>query len=180
MLCQQGGTWAVRPFRQHWEGLTRGYDCRLLGELLYDPAAGRFERFDLLAAETAGAAPSTTPARTIPCRRRWAPPLSSGATPADRTPPHANLRRLLRPPRLGGALNGAGPCGGVGGAQRGLRLSWGAQGGQGRAKLVITGPPNQMSGWSSRNWWLRGSSRLRSKRGPGKTPSPRSSQLASK
>jgi len=93
VLCQQGGTWAVRPFRQHWEGLTRGYDCRLLGELVYRPAAGRFERFDLLAVgdRWGGTEHNARQDDLLPAPMGVAFELA-GAAPADRTPPHANLR----------------------------------------------------------------------------------------
>ena len=102
VLCQQAGAWAVRPFRRHWEGLTRGYDCRLLGEAVYDAAAGRFERFDLLAVgdRWGGTEHNARQEDLQPAPLGIAFELA-GDAPADRTPPHADLRAyfdLTAPP----------------------------------------------------------------------------------
>jgi hypothetical protein len=98
VLCQQAGSWAVRPFRRHWEGLTRGYDCRLLGEMIYDPTTGRFERFDLLARgdRWGGTEHNARQEDLLPAPMGIAFELA-GSTPADRTPPHANLREYFDP-----------------------------------------------------------------------------------
>jgi hypothetical protein len=93
VLCQQAGAWAVRPFRRHWEGLTRGYDCRLMGEAVYDAVAGRFERFDLLALgdRWGGTEHNARQEDLQPAPLGIAFELA-GDSPADRTPPHADLR----------------------------------------------------------------------------------------
>lgn len=92
VLNRQHGTWAIRAFQEKYEGMTRGYHCRLQGELVYDTATRRFARFDLVAVgdrwggtEHNGRYDDLAPA-----------PLGivfqlAGTTPADRTPPHANL-----------------------------------------------------------------------------------------
>ncbi|MGH2350378.1 MAG: hypothetical protein ACRDJN_02035 [Chloroflexota bacterium] len=86
------GTWAVRPFREKVAGRTRGYHCRLRGNLTYDRSREAFTRFDVLAVgDRWGGTEHNV---------RWddlAPaPLGiafelAGTAPRDRTPPHANL-----------------------------------------------------------------------------------------
>jgi hypothetical protein len=92
VLNQQAGTWAIRPFRQKWEGLTRGVDCRLFGELVYDTAAQCFERFDLLAVgeRWGGTEHNNRQEDLLPAPMGMAFEIA-GSLPADRTPPHANL-----------------------------------------------------------------------------------------
>ena len=92
VLNQQEGTWAVRPFRQHWEGLTRGLDCQLFGELVYNTSSGRFERFDLVALgdRWGGTEHNNRQEDQLPAPLGIAFEIA-GAAPADRTPPHANL-----------------------------------------------------------------------------------------
>ena len=92
VLNQQEGTWAVRPFRQKWEGLTRGVDCALRGELVYDTAKERFERFDLLviADRWGGTEHNNRQEDQLPAPLGIAFEIA-GTAPADRTPPHSNL-----------------------------------------------------------------------------------------
>jgi hypothetical protein len=92
VLNQEEGTWAVRPFRQKWEGLTRGYDCALHGELVYDTASERFEQFDLLAVgdRWGGTEHNNRQEDQLPAPMGTVFEIA-GTTPADRTPPHANL-----------------------------------------------------------------------------------------
>jgi len=99
-LSQEAGTWAVRPFRQKWEGLTRGYDCRLLGELVYNTTTERFERFDLLAVgdRWGGTEHNARQDDLLPAPMGVAFELA-GSAPADRTPPHANLWDYFELPR---------------------------------------------------------------------------------
>jgi hypothetical protein len=92
VLNQQAGTWAVRPFRQKWDDLTRGYDCSLHGELSYDVTIERFTRFDLLATgdRWGGTEHNNRQEDQLPAPMGIAFEIA-GTTPADRTPPHANL-----------------------------------------------------------------------------------------
>lgn len=48
--CAAQGTWAVRPFGPRLEGLSRGFEARLLGRATWDPAARRFTAFEAVAA----------------------------------------------------------------------------------------------------------------------------------
>lgn len=100
VLNQQAGTWAVRPFRQKWDDLTRGYDCALHGELIYDAYAQRFTRFDLLAVGDRWGGTEHNNRQ----EDQLASPMGirfelAGDTPADRTPPHANLWDYFELPR---------------------------------------------------------------------------------
>ena len=92
VLNQQAGTWAVRPFCQKWDHLTRGYDCTLYGELIYDRSTERFTQIDLLAT---GDRWGGTEHNNRQEDQLTSPMATSfhlaGTTPADRTPPHANL-----------------------------------------------------------------------------------------
>jgi hypothetical protein len=99
VLSQQAGTWAIRPFRQKWDGLTRGVDCRLLGDLVYDTAAQRFERFDLLVVgeRWGGTEHNNRQEDLLPAPMGIAFEIA-GSAPADRTPPHANLWDYFGPP----------------------------------------------------------------------------------
>jgi hypothetical protein len=92
VLNQQAGTWAVRPFRQKWDHLTRGYDCALYGELTYDTSTERFTQFDLLATgdRWGGTEHNNRQEDQLTAPMGIAFHLA-GAAPADRTPPHANL-----------------------------------------------------------------------------------------
>ena len=92
VLNQQQGTWAVRPFRQKWDNLTRGYDCALHGELIYDTSSGRFTQFELLAIgdRWGGTEHNNRQEDQLSSPMGIAFQLA-GDTPADRTPPHANL-----------------------------------------------------------------------------------------
>jgi hypothetical protein len=103
-LTQQAGTWAIRPFRQKWDDLTRGYDCRVLGELVYDTAAERFDRFDLLAVgdRWGGTEHNARHEDLLPAPMGIAFTLA-GSSPADRTPPHANLWDYFDLPATPGA-----------------------------------------------------------------------------
>lgn len=92
VLNMATGTWAVRPFQEKFPNLTRGYHCRLVGELTYDRSREAFTRFDLLAAGDRWGGSEHN------CR--WddldPAPLGiafelAGAAPGDRTPPHANV-----------------------------------------------------------------------------------------
>ena len=100
VLNQQQGTWAVRPFRQKWDNLTRGYDCALHGELTYDRSTERFTQFDLL---TVGDRWGGTEHNNRQEDQLTSPMgiafLLAGTTPADRTPPHANLWDYFELPR---------------------------------------------------------------------------------
>ena len=89
---QQQGAWAIRPFQEKLEGMSRGYDCRLRGELVYDTAAGRFTRFDLVAAgDRWGGTEHNNRQEDLPASPMGIAFQLAGDTPADRTPPHANL-----------------------------------------------------------------------------------------
>ena len=92
VLNQQAGTWAVRPFRQKWENLTRGYDCALYGELVYDTSAERFTQFDLVASgdRWGGTEHNNRQEDQLAAPMATAFQLA-GDTPADRTPPHAGI-----------------------------------------------------------------------------------------
>ncbi|MBI3970184.1 MAG: hypothetical protein HY332_02745 [Chloroflexi bacterium] len=92
VLNQQEGAWAIRPFRQKWDGLARGYDCRLLGDLVYDTKSQQFERFDLLAVgeRWGGTEHNARQEDLLPAPMGIAFERA-GNTPVDRTPPHANL-----------------------------------------------------------------------------------------
>jgi hypothetical protein len=92
VLNQQAGAWPVRPFRQKWDDLTRGYDCALRGELVYDTSAQRFTRFDLVAAgdRWGGTEHNNRQEDQLPAPMGIRFELAR-STPADRTPPHANL-----------------------------------------------------------------------------------------
>jgi hypothetical protein len=92
VLNRQEGTWAIRPFQEKLEGMTRGYDCRLRGELVYDIAAQRFERFDLVAAgDRWGGTEHNNRQEDLPSSPMGIFFQLAGSAPADRTPPHANL-----------------------------------------------------------------------------------------
>jgi hypothetical protein len=89
----QGGTWAIIPFREKIAGMTRGLHCRLRGELTFDTARGAFERFDLLAVgERWGGTEHNNRQEDLPAAPIGIVFEIAGDTPADRTPPHANLR----------------------------------------------------------------------------------------
>ena len=92
VLNQQAAAWAVRPFRQKWDDLTRGYDCALYGELVYDTSTERFTQFDLLATGDRWGGTEHNNRQ----EDQLAAPMGirfelAGTTPADRTPPHSNL-----------------------------------------------------------------------------------------
>lgn len=92
-LNSQGGTWAIEPFREQREGMTRGYRCRLRGELTFDTRRGAFERFDLLAVgDRWGGTEHNSRQEDLPAAPMGIVFQIAGSTPADRTPPHANLR----------------------------------------------------------------------------------------
>jgi hypothetical protein len=88
----QNGTWAIRPFQEKLEGMSRGYDCRLRGELTYDSAKGAFTRFDLVAVgDRWGGTEHNNRQEDLPASPMGIVLQLAGDTPADRTPPHANL-----------------------------------------------------------------------------------------
>ncbi len=90
--CSQSGTWAIRPFQDRKEGMTRGYDCRLLGQLTYNTESGAFERFDLVAiGERWGGTEHNARFDDLSPAPMAVVFQKAGDTPADRTPPHANL-----------------------------------------------------------------------------------------
>ena len=92
VMNQQQGAWAVRPFRQKWDNLTRGYDCALYGELVYDTSTERFSQFDLLAAgDRWGGTEHNARQEDLLTAPMGISFQLAGTTPADRTPPHANL-----------------------------------------------------------------------------------------
>ncbi|HEU5314753.1 MAG TPA: hypothetical protein VFX49_01490 [Chloroflexota bacterium] len=89
---EQEGSWAIRPFREKIEGMSRGYDCRLRGELTYDTATERFARFDLAAAgDRWGGTEHNNRQEDLPSSPMGIVFQLASDAPADRTPPHANL-----------------------------------------------------------------------------------------
>jgi hypothetical protein len=89
---EQHGTWAIRPFQEKLDGMSRGYDCRLRGHLTFDTAAERFTRFDLVAAgDRWGGTEHNNRQEDLPSSPMGIAFQLTGDTPADRTPPHANL-----------------------------------------------------------------------------------------
>jgi hypothetical protein len=92
VLNSQSGTWAIRPFQEKLEGMTRGYHCRLRGELTYDTEQGEFERFDVVVVgdRWGGTEHNNRQEDLLPSPMGIVFQLA-GTTPADRTPPHANL-----------------------------------------------------------------------------------------
>ena len=92
VLNSQGGTWAIEPFQKKLEGLTRGYHCRLRGELTFDMQRGAFARFDLVAVgDRWGGTEHNSRQDDLPPSPLGIVFQIAGSTPADRTPPHANL-----------------------------------------------------------------------------------------
>ncbi len=92
VLNSQDGTWAIAPFQEKLEGMTRGYHCRVRGELTFDTQRGAFERFDLLAVgERWGGTEHNNRQDDLPPAPMGLAFQLAGSTPADRTPPHANL-----------------------------------------------------------------------------------------
>ncbi len=92
VLNAQGGTWAIRAFQEQREGMTRGYHCRLRGELTFDTVEGAFTRFDLLAiGDRWGGTEHNGRFDDLPPAPMGIAFQIAGSTPADRTPPHANL-----------------------------------------------------------------------------------------
>jgi hypothetical protein len=88
----QTGTWAIRPFQEKLDGMTRGYDCRLHGELTYDTEKATFTRFDLVATgERWGGTEHNNRQEDLPASPMGIVFQLAGDAPADRTPPHANL-----------------------------------------------------------------------------------------
>jgi hypothetical protein len=88
----QEGTWAIRPFREKLEGMIRGYDCRLRGELTFDAATSRFTRFDLVAAgDRWGGTEHNNRQEDLPASPMGIGFQLASDAPADRTPPHASL-----------------------------------------------------------------------------------------
>jgi len=88
----QGGTWAIAPFQEQRAGLTRGYHCRVRGELTFDTQRGAFARFDLLAVgERWGGTEHNNRQDDLPPAPMGIVFQLAGSAPADRTPPHANL-----------------------------------------------------------------------------------------
>ena len=91
-LNSQSGTWAIRPFREKLEGMTRGYRCRLRGELTYDTQGERFTRFDVVAVgDRWGGTEHNNRQEDLEAAPMGIVFQLAGSTPADRTPPHANL-----------------------------------------------------------------------------------------
>jgi hypothetical protein len=89
---EQSGTWAIRPFQEKLEGMSRGYDCRLRGEITYNTDSGRFERFDLVAVgDRWGGTEHNNRQEDLPASPMGIVFQLAGDAPADRTPPHANL-----------------------------------------------------------------------------------------
>ncbi len=92
VLNSQDGTWAIAPFQEKLEGMTRGYHCRLRGELTFDTQRGAFERFDLIAVgDRWGGTEHNSRQEDLPPSPMGMVFQIAGSTPADRTPPHANL-----------------------------------------------------------------------------------------
>ena len=92
VLNRQVGTWAIQPFQEQREGLERGYHCRLRGELTFNTRRGAFERFDLLAVgERWGGTEHNNRQDDLTRAPMGIVFQIAGNTPADRTPPHANL-----------------------------------------------------------------------------------------
>ncbi len=92
VLNSQGGTWAITPFQEQLEAMTRGYHCRLRGELTFDTQRGAFERFDLIAVgDRWGGTEHNNRQDDLPPAPMGLVFQIAGSTPADRTPPHANL-----------------------------------------------------------------------------------------
>ena len=88
----QEGTWAVRPFQEKRDGMIRGFDCRLRGELAYDLARQAFTRFDVVATgERWGGTEHNNRQEDLPSSPMGIVFQLAGDTPADRTPPDANL-----------------------------------------------------------------------------------------
>jgi len=100
VLNQQEGTWAIRPFREKWEGQTRGYDCRILGDLVYNTATERFEHFDVITIgdRWGGTEHNARQGDLLPAPMGIAFEIASDS-PADRTPPHANVWEYFDRPR---------------------------------------------------------------------------------
>jgi hypothetical protein len=91
-LTTQRGTWAIRPFREKFEGMERGYRCRLRGELTYDTQRERFVRFDAVAiGDRWGGTEHNNRQEDLLAAPMGIVFQLAGSTPADRTPPHANL-----------------------------------------------------------------------------------------
>ena len=89
----QTGTWAIAPYQERREGRERGYTCRLRGELTFDTRRGVFERFDLLAVgDRWGGTEHNNRQDDLPSSPMGIVFQLADDTPADRTPPHANLR----------------------------------------------------------------------------------------
>jgi hypothetical protein len=92
VLNCQTGTWAIRAFQEKHEGMTRGYHCRLRGELTFDTSTATFTRFDLVAiGDRWGATEHNGRFDDLPPAPMATVFQLAGSTPADRTPPHANL-----------------------------------------------------------------------------------------
>lgn len=92
VLNSQGGTWAIEPFQEQLAGMARGYHCRLRGELTFDTQRGAFERFDLLAVgDRWGGTEHNSRQEDLAPAPMGIVFQIAGSTPADRTPPHANL-----------------------------------------------------------------------------------------
>ena len=85
------GTWALRPFGERRE-TERGYEAVLRGRLLYNLAAGRFHSFRAVATGPRWGGSE----HNIRWEDMGPAPLGiafelAGDSPAERTPPHANL-----------------------------------------------------------------------------------------
>ena len=92
VLNSQGGSWAIKPFQEQLAGMTRGYHCRLRGELTFDARRGAFERFDLVAVgDRWGGTEHNSRQDDLPAAPMGLVFQIAGGAPADRTPPHANL-----------------------------------------------------------------------------------------
>jgi hypothetical protein len=92
VLNTQTGTWAIRPFQEKIEGISRGYDCQLRGELTFNTERGAFERFDLVVTGNRwGGTEHNNRQADLPASPMGIVFQMAGHTPADRTPPHANL-----------------------------------------------------------------------------------------
>jgi hypothetical protein len=92
VLSCQTGTWAIRAFQEKRAEMTRGYHCRLRGELTFDTSTGRFTRFDVVAiGDRWGATEHNGRFDDLPPAPMGTVFQLAGSTPADRTPPHANL-----------------------------------------------------------------------------------------